>query len=79
MKKSLSNQCQDYIGKIICFARALGGNKGNIVFDFVKLIVVVSDWGYHYVWVNNNILYMARILIDNSDLEKRIEKLEFVK
>ena len=70
---------EDYVERVICFVRALGGDEGTKVFDFVKLIVAASDWGYRCVWVDDDVLHMARTLIDHFGLEKGKEKLELGK
>ncbi len=28
---------EDYVERVICFARALGGDEGTKVFDFIKI------------------------------------------
>ena len=60
---------EDYVARVICFAQALVGGDGAKLYDFVRLVVAASNWGYRRVWVQDDVLRMARTLIDDSDLE----------
>jgi len=67
---------EDYVAKVICFARASEGGEGRKVFDFVKLVVAASDRGYRRLWVDDDVLRVPRTLVNHSDLEKGMGNLE---
>ena len=45
--------------RVICSTRAFEGGEGINGYDFVKLVIAASNWGYYCLWDDNNTLRMA--------------------
>jgi len=59
----------DYVARVVSFARALEGEEGIRTYDFVKLVVAASDWGYCGRWKNDDVLHLAKVQVESFSLE----------
>jgi hypothetical protein len=66
---------KEYTARVVSFAQVLEGGEDIKTYEFVKLVVEASDWGYHRQWRDEDILLLAKNRLGISSLEGGLAKL----